>query len=207
MDPPTTPPLLPMAIYTAYSTHHLPERAFSNADSAFQVGAVVINEDGHALAFRDPETGALQLPISDVSSHFGDLVRAPLKFVEEQTGLNIERLPLRQAKKRYRNPDAFRWECVEEDLIFKDDTTSTTNPFSVGLDLAWYNEGTSHSLRQAVISWYGGVVQGQQDLRTNQCFMPVRDLLLRMRNQRLDPTVHIDALSFFEQLWHATEGK
>ncbi|KZV80480.1 hypothetical protein EXIGLDRAFT_845484 [Exidia glandulosa HHB12029] len=194
-------------IPTEYSRRYLRHAAFCGGDFAFQVGAVVINADGDVLALRDPKTGFLSLPRSQVSSQLDDLVQDPLRFVEEQTGLKIERLPLVPASKRYRNPDTDDWGRLKEDIVFEEYATPTTNPFSLALEVAWYDEFDRRSLRQTVVSWHSGVVRGRPDKCASWSFIPREEMLKIMHEQSARMLVPVRTLELFLNLYDVTQSR
>lgn len=97
---------------------------------------------------------------------------------------------------------------LEEDLVIEEDSDPTTNPFLLGLDVDWYTDSKSRSLRQSVISWYGGFVRGQPGVGDNHSFVPIKDAIATLaQGGHRREYAHLKALSLFEQLWRATKTR
>ncbi|KZV79880.1 hypothetical protein EXIGLDRAFT_706200 [Exidia glandulosa HHB12029] len=197
-------------IHTDYTNRHLRKADLSAADFVFRVGVVVLDANGDLLVFEDDETGILQLPRSRPLPTFDDL-NEPLRFVSEQTGLKIDPLPLPAQSRRYRRPQ-LEWNQLEQDLVL-DGAATTTDPFSVALDVNWKSVPESKLLdaQQVVVAWYSGVVR--HSIQPDSCslrgaqFIAINEFSNIMLGQTPYDAVGSNALNLFRVLWSETKRR
>ncbi|EJD39546.1 hypothetical protein AURDEDRAFT_171356 [Auricularia subglabra TFB-10046 SS5] len=197
------------AVHTDYSNNHIATGAFSAADLAFQSGAVVVNGQGEVLLLEDTKTGRIELPRSGLPATFDIVVKSPLKFVEEKTGLVVERHPLLKPTRRYYDPGVGKWGLLEQELQFSDRTT--TNAFSVGLDVIYIRRPEFPDSRQSITSWYSGLVRdhppsGFTHNGVRLHFMTVEQAIQAVQDSSHDH-VGAAALTLFDALMEATQER
>ena len=106
------------------------------------------------------------------------------------------------------------WETLRQDMTFDANASTTTDPFSIALDVAWYDTPEVHypmDACQTVIAWYSGIWRGATTHRSKHAarssFMPIRDVLKILPKQRRYDLVAIRALELFEALWTETKSR
>ncbi|EJD39540.1 hypothetical protein AURDEDRAFT_146559 [Auricularia subglabra TFB-10046 SS5] len=201
------PRVLP--IHTEYTNHRLGTLAYSAADLAFQSGAVIINKNGKVLLLEDIKSGRIELPRSGIPRSLEDLFTSPLEFAEEKTGLSLERLPLLKITRRYRDPNVAKWGLLEQELVFGDSTT--TNPFSVGIDIVYLQHPDFPDSRQSITSWYAGFVRehppsGSAHNGVRLHFMSIEEAIQTVQDPYCDH-VAAAALTLFEAVWKGTRDR
>lgn len=181
---------------------------FAAPDIAFYSGVVVANQQGNVLLLEDLNTGRIELPRSRVAFDGDGMFAFPGQYLQETTGLTVERLPLHKPARRYKNANVDDWNLLRAELHFAAGSKMTTSPFSVGLDLICIPDPDVPDIRQAMTAWYAGIVRDapngdrtRNGLRLR--FVPIQDAIYTVREPFCD-FAGASALQLFEVLWRAS---
>lgn len=175
-----------------------------------QTAAVVVNERGYVLLLEDPETGITGLPRSHVPHCLDTHFKAPLAFLS-QTGFMVSPLPIRTPTRLEKLPEDLV-DARSDQLHLAFAEQASTTPFSIALDLAYFDSSNLPRLadaRQSIVFWYAGIVRGRlPDITPLQRrlarFLPLREAVAEIQAQPMYDCVAVCALRLFQKILEGT---